>query len=283
MIVVGMMTLLSSAMAIAQPPKKTLGDLVHELADQEVERYEINLQDKDVTLTRVPRSLLRWSNATRNTTFGDTYIWTHQGCARAIISIFAIGAPPKSIAAECQSLTDGAFKMRRNDVVVWAPMKSGIAPKPFENARGPAGSAALRLVQMNAISRQFRGEFAPHTTPGEFTQLRLLPKPLFRYESENADVLDGAVYGFVDATDPEMLLVIEARREGGEMSWVYSPARSRHDHLRLYLDGKVVWDVPRLAPPWDNIRNPSEPYFNLRLEKIIPPAEWQQISERFDR
>ncbi len=281
--VVALLSLLPTTCAVGQAPERSLGDLVHELADKEIDRYKITLQDSGVVLTRVPHSILRWSNTTRNSAFGDTYIWTDAGCARAILSLFAIAAPRKSFAAECQSLSESPFTMRRDDIVVWSTSKPGVAFQKVEGVRPPAGTAASRLVQMNAIARRFRADFAPHTTPDDFTQLRLLSKPLFRYDSKKEDIVDGAVYGFVDATDPELLLVIEARRNGQETSWVYSPARSRHDHLRLYLGGKVVWEGPRLSPPWENIRDPSQPYFNLRLEKILPPDQWQQIAEIFDR
>lgn len=272
---------LSCVGALGQTPETSLGDVVHRVADNEVSRYEISLAGKDVVLERIPRSLLRWSNATRNSAFGDTYIWTHDGCARAIISIFGIGAPKNLFSAECQSLAEGALTMRRNDVVKWSPTKPGIEFKPVKGVRAPASAAPSRLVQMNAIARRFRAEFAPHTAPGEFTQLRLLSKPLFRYDSTNSEVVDGAVYGFVDATDPEMLLVVEARRDGEDVSWFFAPARSRHDHLRLYLNGAIVWDVPRLAPPWENIRKPDKTYFNLQLQNLLSPGEWQQLVEAF--
>lgn len=259
---------------------ETLGNVVHDFADREVSRYKISLND-DESLMRVPRSLLRWSNSTRIPAFGDTYIWTNRGCARAIISIFALGAPRNSIAVECQSLSESPFTMRREDAVVWAPSTPGLEPKPVANVRPPAATRTARTVQMNRIARQFRADFALHTSPDEYTPLRLLSKPLFRYESEDPEILDGAVYGFVDATDPEILLVIEARRRDGKTSWVYSPARSRHDHLRLYVKDEIVWEGERLAPPWDNIRDPKKPYFNLRLDKMLPPTEWARVSEMF--
>ena len=130
---------------------------------------------------------------------------------------------------------------------------------------------------MNALARQFRGEFSPHTAPDKSSRLRLLSKPMFRYQSTDEQIVDGAVYGFVDSTDPEMLLLIEAHRSDTGISWVYSPARSRHDPLRLYHRGELVWQVPRLAPPWQNIRDPNQPYFNLQLERLLPPDQWQQI------
>ena len=258
-----------------------LGSLVHELCDDEAARYTITMPD-GVALNRVPRSLLRWSKATEGSAFGDTYIWTHQGCAEAIISIYAITSK-RLINAEFQSLSDANFTLHRDGVKKWSPTEPGVKFRPIAGIRPPADSANARLVQMNSIARQFRADFSPHTAPDDISRLRLLSKPLFRYESENEEIIDGALYGFVDSTDPELLLVIEARSTDAGSSWVYSPARSRHDPLRLYYRDELVWDAPRLAPPWGNIRNPSKPYFNLQLAGLLPPGQWQRIQEAIDR
>ena len=250
---------------------------VHEFADREVDQYVfVNDAGKEI-YQRHPKSLLRWSNATRFTTYGDTYVWTDRGCAKAIVSIFAVGEPRNSIAAECQSLSGEPFKMRRGETVVWAPKEKGVEFKKLNSHGTPGKTVAARGIQMSRIARDFRAEFAPHTAPDQFTQLRLLSRPLYRYQSSNPDIVDGAVYGFVNATDPELLLVLEARRDGDDLFWHYAPARSRHDQIRLYLDQKLVWDSPSLAPPWNQIRNPTGTYFNLRLERIADPA-WLRAS-----
>ena len=53
----------------------------------------------------------------------------------------------------------------------------------------------------------------------DLKELRLLPQPLYRYEPNDGDspMVDGAVFGYVwtIGTDPEVLLVVEARRAGG--------------------------------------------------------------------
>ncbi|MFK8112349.1 MAG: hypothetical protein AB8B91_09110 [Rubripirellula sp.] len=134
---------------------------------------------------------------------------------------------------------------------------------------------------MNAIARRHRAEVSFHTTPDAFSRLRLLSKPIFRYDSQNDVILDGAVYGFVDATDPEMLLVIEARRHEGKTSWLYSPARSRHDQMRLYLGDDIVWDLPALAPPWVNVRDPKKSYFNVHWKTLAGPSELGKLAEIF--
>lgn len=172
--------------------------------------------------------------------------------------------------------------MRRESTIVWEPPTSGLTFTELQGVRAPASSLVTRLLQMNAIARRFRADFSPHTKPNEFTRLRLLSKALFRYDSENSSVVDGAVYGFVDATDPELLLVIEARRTENGTTWVYAPTRSRHDHLRLYLSDELVWEAPRLAPPWENIRDPKKSYFNQRLDKSADASIRKEVMEVFN-
>lgn len=47
------------------------------------------------------------------------------------------------------------------------------------------------------------------------------PTPLFQYHTEqSADFLNGAVFTFCQGTDPELQLVIEARRDRGEPQWM---------------------------------------------------------------
>lgn len=270
----------SSATAQNPPPEK-LGKLVHDYADREVERLEIRLQGSTEPLERVPRSLLRWSNSARSPAFGDSYVWTEKGCARAFVSIYAIGAPRNFVTAECQSLTEKPLSMSRGEQVVWSTSEPGVEFNPVKDVPVPGETKTLRSVQMNAIARKFRADFASHNTPDEFTKLRLLPKPLYRYDSRNPKIVDGAVYGFVDATDPELLLVIEARKTDDKMSYWFAPARSRHDQMRLYFGSRVVWEGKRLAPPWDQIRDPKKTYFNLRFDMIATPAEKQEIEAMF--
>jgi hypothetical protein len=52
-----------------------------------------------------------------------------------------------------------------------------------------------------------------------------LSTPLYRYEKPPGDVLEGAVFAFVLGTDPELLLVLEARRDEGATVWQYALAR----------------------------------------------------------
>jgi hypothetical protein len=70
-------------------------------------------------------------------------------------------------------------------------------------------------------------------------------------------VIDGALFGFVLATDPEVYLMIEARpgREGPEWQYALAPMTVRA--VKASRKGQEVWSLPRrMAESW----SPSAPY-----------------------
>ncbi len=77
-------------------------------------------------------------------------------------------------------------------------------------------------------------------------ELRLLPRPLYRYDlkdsqAANPTLQDGALFGFVMGTDPEVVLLLEAVSRDGRSVWQYAFARATSGGLEAKLDGKVVW------------------------------------------
>ena len=70
--------------------------------------------------------------------------------------------------------------------------------------------------------------------------MRLLTQPLFRYESTDPKVVDGALFGFVTSagTDPEVIILLEAREGQAGPEWRY--AVCRFSDLDLYVKHKEV-------------------------------------------
>ena len=100
----------------------------------------------------------------------------------------------------------------------------------------------------------------------------MLPQPFFRYESTDPDVLDGAVFAFVSSagTDPEAILVIEARKAAGatKPAWQFAAARFTDMNLVMRYKGKNVFSVPMLLGP----PGPDGAY-RIFQDRIIPPVE----------
>jgi hypothetical protein len=82
---------------------------------------------------------------------------------------------------------------------------------------------------------------------GERTELRLLPQPLYRSQSTNADIVDGGLFVFVCSvgTDPEVFLQLEAINTAEGPRWHYTASRFSHMNLFVNYKDREVWQALR--------------------------------------
>ena len=74
--------------------------------------------------------------------------------------------------------------------------------------------------------------------------MRLLTTPLHRHDTIDSPLSrGGALFAFCQQTDPELLLLIEARQSGAGYRWEYAVAGFSDMDLYLRLDGRE--DVAR--------------------------------------
>ena len=80
---------------------------------------------------------------------------------------------------------------------------------------------------MRSIAGGFAGRLldARVERAGEEQALRLLPKPLYRYERPDGPTSssDGALFAFVLGTDPEVFLLLEAADRPGALELAIRP------------------------------------------------------------
>ena len=97
--------------------------------------------------------------------------------------------------------------------------------------------------------RRLAQEFTGHEIDREAKrwELRLLPTPLYRYPSAEAGVIDGALFTLVSnaGTDPEVLLLIEARTEIDKPRWEYALGRFSDRDLYVQRKEKAIWSSVR--------------------------------------
>src|SRR5256885_566548 len=93
--------------------------------------------------------------------------------------------------------------------------------------------------------RRLAQEFAGHSVDRDAKrwELRLLPTPLYRYPFAKTGVVDGALFALMSnaGTDPEVLLVIEAREVEGKSRWEYACGRFSDWELRVHRKDKEVY------------------------------------------
>jgi hypothetical protein len=228
---------------------------------QTAARYRITVgTDPPRDLGIAPEPVLSWTNPLRSTFAGASFVWLADGRPEAIASLYRYTEDGKTVEDhEFQSLATTSLSATRAGRPIWAPQGAGIALAPIPGAPRPAASPPERLRQMQAMAKEFHAFTG--TERGK-SELRLLPKPLCRYQTNRPDLADGALFAFVLATDPEVLLMIEARPVDGSPAWHYGFARMSMVDLRARHKDRDVWSADWVT----DLQNPNRPYVTLRSD-----------------
>jgi hypothetical protein len=248
---------------LSQTPKADAGAQRLDMGElkQAAARYRIvTNSDSPKILVLGPEPVLHWTNPLRGTVAGAVFVWVVDGRPEAIASLFQYTSEGKTVEDdEFQSLATTGLRATRDGQPVWVPQAAGVELTPIPGGPKPAATAAERLRQMRALAQEFHAFFDLRE---EKSELRLLPKPLYRYETNRPDLPDGALFTFVQATDPEVLLLIEARTAGGGNApvWQYGFARMSMVNLRAQHKDRNVWRVNWAT----NYEDPNQPYVTLR-------------------
>lgn len=207
--------------------------------------------------------LLRWTDLKAEGD-GTLFLWTSAGRPVAIAQMFSVEGGRRWL-HEFQSLSPHLFSFLRDGRSVWSPQAAGIEFMPLPDAPPPAKTAAQRLAQMHSMARLFEAS-DDYGNRDNLWQLRLLSRPVYRYPKADteakegqAEVIDGAVFAFVVGTDPEMLLLFEARRDDDGYAWHYALAPMTSFALKASRSGKQVWSCPFRGAPF----RPDNPFFTL--------------------
>lgn len=240
-------------------------------AKEFVSRCEFTAGEAGTTkLALHPEPILRWSNPTVGTVFGEVFVWTDNGRPAVIASWYRWFSPDWGRTLEVCSLTDSRMAGRIDDVRFWATEKPGLTLKPLMNAEAPVKTPSARLVQM----RRLAGDFVAHLADtrgndsGVKRQLRMLTQPIFRYPapSEKSGYSDGAMFAFVEGTDPEAFLILEATKANDESKWQFGLVRMNGDAIRVTFRDTDVWSVPKIGSPLNLSR---DPYALFSLEHVL--------------
>lgn len=250
----------------AQEPATEVSDRL-EYMTRSVADYRITAagsRGESLQVRRIEQPLLRWDNPVSNVPDGTLFLWTDQQARPvAIVQVFIAAGTDDLWLHEFQSLLDGPFDVRRADQPVWTPERTGIEWKSLPDSPAPVASRAGRLTQMRQFAKRFSAE---DDFEGKSRwELRLMPTPLHRYggaDNDNA-ILDGGLFAYAHGTDPEALLMLEARTTKSGPAWFYALAPMTGYALRIKDRGTEVWAIDARKPPF----KPEEPFF---ITKYLP-------------
>lgn len=203
-----------------------------------------------------PTPILRWSNPVVGEVYGNVFLWTLNGRPGVVGSIFQWLSPLTHGSHEFQSLTLHPLDGKRDGVHVWTSPRGGIELQPVPDKSLVPDSPTVRLRQMRSMSRRFHLRSTDRAAVSR--ELRLLAQPLYRYGSSGTDILDGCLFVFVQGTDPEVFLMIEARMIGENWEWRYAMARMNSIQFVADYQDREVWRTEIL--PWAKVKNGREIY-----------------------
>jgi hypothetical protein len=269
LLVVALLTVCAVCKSEDKEQEKQWSTEAARLALAEAKAYEIHAGKRDadaLQLTETP--VLKWSNSINVSVHGAVFVWMRGDRPEAIASIFKFYSPRVNFSAEFQSLSEQPLVALKNSEVVWQPAEAGVAFKTLADAPVPAKTAPLRLVQMREIARNFSMNLT--TVIGKSKHdLRLMSQPLLRYGGKSPGPADGALFAFARGTDPDVILLLEARSSEGRASrWEYALARMHVGALAARYKEKEVWAVEEMAQPYDRKEGVFSQLQNLPEPKI---------------
>jgi hypothetical protein len=215
--------------------------------------------------------VIRWRNVTRGQG-GEAMmvVWPHNGRPIAMASIYPwMGR----MCHEFDSLSPGNLLFARDldKAVIWSPKEAGVEFKELEKAAAPAKTAPERLRQMKRIAAGFNARMTGWAADDSDQEaLRLLPRPLHVYDLANAEepdptLIDGALFAYVQGTDPEIVLILEAIGTAEKAAWRFAFARATSGGLEVKRGDRVVWTAKKHPAQ----RTPTLPHFTM--QRVLEP------------
>lgn len=182
------------------------------------------------------KPIFRYTDPARSDVAAAVWKLGETGRPRALITTELhrqfYGSP--RIVYEYLSLTPGEFTANGGDR--WQPQGSALEFQAVPEAPPPDATPQRRLLQLRAIAKRFAGD---ELVGKEKCELRLLPQPIDRYTSSDADRADGAIFVFTYGTNPEAVLFLESDGK----AWTFAAGRlAGASKISLTIDGRTAWE-----------------------------------------
>ena len=172
--------------------------------------FAVDEKGNEVAAEMREEPLQRWTDPTREFSDGGMWVWRAAGRPVAVVGIELYQYWSLEFVSLSPSLVRGEY---RPAGVQWKPAKAGAEFHEIADAPEPGKTESVRLRQMRELAHRFTA-IERWADKGKFA-LRLLPHPIDRYATPASGTVDGALFLIAHGTNPEVLLLIDARRARG--------------------------------------------------------------------
>lgn len=245
--------LVGQAAALPEPADDQAISKRREWVDRLTREMQVETADMTVKFTRSDKPVLRWAWERNGFTDGQTHVWGTSGRPSAIGGAF-LTPTEKTAWYELASLSKQPLVCRHEGQIVWSPPAQDLTWWKVDGAPAVAGTPRERLTQLRSLSQQFRGVAKlgpPRYEEGARWELRLLTTPVHRYVDPKQGIVDGAVFLMVVGTDPQLVLLLEAQKDGDATDWKAAFARLSGFELSALHKDKEVWQSSKVKNAHD--------------------------------
>jgi hypothetical protein len=145
----------------------------------------------------------------------------------------------------------------------------GIIFRRIDNAPQVAPNGVAQRRQLRDLARRFSCRIVTDPRNNVTQETRLLTRPLVEYADAKTEA-PGAVFGFAaNGVNPDVLILVEAREDAGELSWHVAPGRMTSSGVLLRYDDNAIWEVPWVN--WNEAPFPTWTFFYMPRTPV--PAE----------
>ncbi len=197
---------------------------------------------------------------------GAVYLWTTKTDRPAAIGVFFSWSQDQHrwVMQEFHSLHERPIRKEMPGFPSWTCNVAGLQWQPLKDFAAPDKEPRRQKLQARQIPRQLRIITKP--SDDQRWELRSIPKPFYEYSDKDAGIEYGAVFGFCQGTDTELLLLIEARKSGEALAWHYALAPFSDYKITVELPDGSTWDSPD-----GSVGEDGKPHFWNFLEKRPKP------------
>lgn len=249
----------SDAAEEAKATKEAIAEVAEVLDRVQIESFAASDWNKSPHLEK---PALTFGDPTRGNTRGTLWTWGEKGRPSVVAEVYRVSTFDGWILVFFN--TSGGKVRASLDGNGW--WRENQSTSKFEDLAGtpkPAATNAARQRQIKAIAGRFSAHQFWDPDNSRF-ELRAIERPLLTYSDPENGILDGALFTFANGTNPEILLMVEARAgQGGKPDrYQFAVGRLAHAELHLAFDEKEVFSAPR---GW-TLCGPDKPYFSEGVE-----------------
>jgi hypothetical protein len=211
------------------------------------------------------KPLIRYDDQPRGFVDATMWTWTKDGRPVALQKVEATlsidtGKPRWGFCFT--SLAEPTIRAEWKHGLKYQSREAGTKFQAVPKSPAVADKGAARKRQLRDIARAFSARILLNPRTNSTQELRLLTTPLYEYE-DDARLPAGAVFGFAcNGTNPDLVIVVEAREAGGTQLWHFAPARMTTGGLNVKYGDETVWTAefsePGVAdyPTWTSFSMP---------------------------